>query len=409
MHPLGLLVSTILAGLALAQGVVEDVSFGHKTPISPNSFSIPGWSILGEGHVPQILSDKVIMTPPAGGNKRGALWSEKKNTLSEWTVDLEFRAGGQDRAGGNLQLWYVKDGSNTISTGSLYTTGKFEGLAIVVDTVGGVQKIRGFLNDGNKDYKGHQTVESLAFGHCDYKYRNLGRPSKLQIRYGSTGLAVTIDGNQCFSTPKISLPTDYVFGLTAASADPPDSFEIFQFKLSSPGATTKQPVTNGGSQQPIGRDSNPVAPPAAGPASSNTQFDDLHNRLHALSKSIDNLYGEIAKSTQTQQEILQLLRSSNVQGNIDSKLNNVDRLVAEMHRDIKEADHKGQYEKLNAKIEQTHEGLTKHVPDQLREYVQNHTPRIGFIAFSFMAFQSCCLAILLWQRWRKSTMPKKYL
>lgn len=400
------LLSTTLAGLALAQGGVDDISFGHKTPISPNSFSVPGWSILGEGHVPQILSDKVIMTPPAGGNKRGALWSEKKNTLSEWAVDFEFRVGGQDRAGGNLQLWYVKDGSSTVSTGSLYTAGKFEGLAIVVDTVGGVQKIRGFLNDGNTDYKSHHTVESLAFGHCDYNYRNLGRPSKLQVKYGSKGLAVTIDGNQCFSTPKVSLPVDYAFGLTAASADPPDSFEIFQFKLSNTGGATKQPVGNSGSQQAMGGVTDPAA---AGSAGSSAQFDELHNRLHALSKSIDSLYGEIARATQTQQEILQLLRSSNVQGNIDSKLNNVDRLVSEMHRDIKEADHKGQYEKLNAKIDQTHEGVTKHVPDRLRDYVQNHTPRIGFIAFSFMAFQSCCLAILLWQRWRKSTMPKKYL
>ncbi|KAK5956737.1 hypothetical protein OHC33_002224 [Knufia fluminis] len=403
MRFLGALLAT--ASLALAQ-VVEDLSFGHKQPISPNTFSIPGWSILGEGHVPQILSDKVVMTPPAGGNKRGALWSEKKNTLSEWTADFEFRAGGPDRAGGNLQLWYVRDGASKVSTGSLYTTNKFEGLAIVVDTLGGVQKIRGFLNDGNTDYKSHHTVESLAFGHCDYSYRNLGRPSKLQVKYGASGLSVTIDGNQCFSTPKVSLPADYTFGITAASSDPPDSFEVFKFAVSLTGSGGGAQQQYTGSQQPI---VNTGSQNEAHVAASASQFDDLHNRIQALSKSVDSLSTDVQKTRQVQSEILELLRSSNLQGAIDSKLNNMDKLVGEIHRDIKSADHKGQYDKLSQQIQLTHEGITEHVPGKLREYVQSHTPRIGFIAFSFMAFQSCCLAVLLWQKWRKSTMPKKFL
>jgi len=403
MHLLSTLLAT--ASLALAQ-VVDDLSFGHQQPISSNSFSIPGWSILGEGHVPQILSDKVVMTPPVDGNKRGALWSEKQNTLSEWTTDFEFRAGGPDRAGGNLQLWYVRDGASKVSTGSLYTTSKFEGLAIVIDTVGGIQKIRGFLNDGNTDYKSHHTVESLAFGHCDYSYRNLGRPSKLQVKYGSNGLSVTIDGNQCFSTPKISLPTDYSFGITAASSDPPDSFEVFKLAVSQAGPAGGRGQQSAGSQQTVVNSGNQND---ASVAASSSQFEDLHNRIQALSQSVDSLSMDIQQTRQVQSEILQVLRSSNVQGAIDSKLNNMDRMVGEIHRDMKSTDHQGQYDKLSKQIQQTHEGITEHVPGKLREYVQSHTPRIGFIAFSFMAFQSCCLAVLLWQKWRKSTMPKKYL
>src|ERR1700761_4569070 len=95
---------------ALSQTIVEDMSFGHKQTLSPNSFAIPGWSMLGEGHVPQLLSDKVILTPPYGGHKRGALWAEQKNTFQDWEVSFKFRAGGQDRGGGNLQLWYAANG-----------------------------------------------------------------------------------------------------------------------------------------------------------------------------------------------------------------------------------------------------------------------------------------------------------
>lgn len=401
---------SLLASLALAQSVVDEFSFGHKQPISPNQYSIPGWSILGEGHVPQILSDKVMMTPPVGGNKRGALWLETQNNLDEWVVDFEFRAGGQDRGGGNLQLWYVKDGMRSVSTGSLYTTRKFEGLAIVIDSVGGVQKIRGFLNDGNTDFKSHHTVESLAFGHCDYSYRNLGRPSKLQLIYGASGLAVTVDGNACFSTPKITLPADYTFGLTAASSDPPDSFEVFKFAVSKPRTAEAEPQIIR-----VNRDRKPQAPVAESAdsgqvvATLQTQFDDLQNRVQSVSKSVDTLSAEIKATRQTQDQILQLLRSSNVQGNIDSKLNNMDKLVSEMHRELKSTDHKNEYAKLNAQIERTHQGIHEHIPGRLRDYVQNHTPRIGFIAFSFMAFQSCCLAFLLFQKYRKSTMPKKFL
>lgn len=404
MHFFSGLVSAALVSLALAQQVVEDSSFGHKLPISPNSYSIPGWSILGEGHVPQMLSDKVIMTPPVGGNKRGALWAEKKNSMSVWSAEMDFRAGGQDRAGGNLQLWYVKDGSSKVSTGSIYTTGKFEGMVIVIDTVGGVQKIRGFLNDGNTDYKNHHTVESLAFGHCDYSYRNLGRPSKLTVKHSAGGLNVMIDDQACFSTPKVALPTDYGFGVTAASSDPPDSFEIYKLVVSDPGYKTFKKAPGSETQQPIARGSSQQSS-----ASLQPQFDDLHSRIQALSKSVDSLSADIQLSRQKQEEILTLLRSSNLQGAIDSKLNNMDKLVGEIHREVKSTDHNQNYEKLSQQLQKTHEGITEHVPSRLREYVQSHTPRIGFIAFSFMAFQSCCLAVLLWQKWRKSNMPKKFL
>ena len=63
--------------------------------------------------------------------------------------------------------------------------------------------IRGFMNDGSIDFKNHYSVDSLAFGHCDYAYRNLGRPSKLRIRQESNIFEVIIDGKPCFSSDKV--------------------------------------------------------------------------------------------------------------------------------------------------------------------------------------------------------------
>lgn len=56
---------------------------------------------------------------------------------SEWTADFEFRATGPERGGGNLQLWYAKEGQGKIGTSSIYTVGQFDGLVLVVDTYGG--------------------------------------------------------------------------------------------------------------------------------------------------------------------------------------------------------------------------------------------------------------------------------
>ena len=81
-------VTLALALGGCAQQYIDDLSFGHKQGISPNSFAIPGWAMLGEGHVPQLLPDKVLLTPPYGGNKRGALWTETKRAYGLSTLLL---------------------------------------------------------------------------------------------------------------------------------------------------------------------------------------------------------------------------------------------------------------------------------------------------------------------------------
>ncbi len=398
---------------ALAQSYVDDLSFGHKQGISPNSFAIPGWSMLGEGHVPQLLSDKVILTPPYGANKKGALWAENKNSLSNWHADLEFRLGATDRGSGSLQLWYTKD---SVSTSSLYSVGKFDGLVLVIDTVGGVQKIRGFLNDGSTDYKSHKNVDSLAFGHCDYAYRNLGRPSRLGLTSSTTGLEVRIDDTPCFTTETAVLPSDYSFGITGASADPPDSFEIFKFGVFS--ITAQAFVDESQSQQPR------QIRPGRGSLSSNSgsgsesndcavQYSELNNRLNLLSKSISNLFDLLtSQKTQTQTNhdlLLARLPNTDLISTLDKRISNLDRLVSTLASDLKNSDHSTQFAKLSEQVARTHESVTEHVPQRLREYVIAHTPRIGFVLYSFMAFQTCCIGGWVWYKYRKNTMPKKYL
>ena len=165
---------------AMAQGVIESASFGTKGRISPNSNGIPGWHISGAPDwLPQIMSDRLVLTPPYPGDKRGAVWTDTRVNSPQWSVDLEFRASGQEHAGGNLQIWYTKQGQPEIGTSNVYTVGPFEGLVLVIDMAGGSNGnggLRAFLNDGTTDYANHPHIEGLAFGHCDYNYPNSTQP-----------------------------------------------------------------------------------------------------------------------------------------------------------------------------------------------------------------------------------------
>jgi lectin, mannose-binding 1 len=425
------LLALFSASLSVAQDLVKDTSFGFGSAISSNSFSIPGWQIFGEGHTPQLLSDKVIVTPPFGGNKRGALWAENKNSLPQWAVDFEFRAGGSDRAGGSLQLWYGNDGQRTIGTSSLYTVGKFDGLVLALDTHNGRQSIRGFLNDGSVEYQSHPNVDSLAFGHCDYAYRNLGRPSKLSVKSTTGGLEVLIDGNLCFRSDKIVLPVDYYFGITASSTDPPDSFEVFKFILKpssyTPPATQPPPSqSKNQGQMPIpnqdsgGMIREPTDVPASHFTTSAAQFEELHSRLSLLSKSITNLFGEITKHTAAEetryQEILRQIQllSPNTQSslqpsNLDARLSAIERTLNSIQSELSSGDHKRQFTDLQTKLKEMNIGVTEHLPNRVREYVADHAPRVGFMITCFILFQlALVVAYVLYKR-RRANAPKKYL
>ena len=59
------------------------------------------------------------------------------------------------------------------------------------------------MNDGTLDYKNYHSVDALAFGHCDYSYRNLGRPTKLQVKQEGKMFEIIVDNKLCFSTDKV--------------------------------------------------------------------------------------------------------------------------------------------------------------------------------------------------------------
>jgi lectin, mannose-binding 1 len=61
---------------------------------------VPGFTLQGNPAIPEILSDKLILTPPAPGGYRGAIWSEKTLDYDNWIVDVDFRTSGPERGTG---------------------------------------------------------------------------------------------------------------------------------------------------------------------------------------------------------------------------------------------------------------------------------------------------------------------
>ncbi|KAI1082186.1 concanavalin A-like lectin/glucanase [Whalleya microplaca] len=426
---------------AQAQFLVNELSFGYTGRINDRGqATVPGFSIQGIPNPPEVLSNKVILTPPAPGNTRGAVWADQTNKYSQWVVDVDFRANGPERASGNLNIWLARGGSQEIGTDSIYTVSKFDGLALVLDQHSGSGgMIRGFLNDGTTDFRSHHSVDSLAFGHCNYAYRNLGRPSQIKLRQTSRVFKVEIDGRLCFESDKISIPPGYYFGITAAAADNPDSFEVFKMVTMTENldATQQQPPQqnqqqnqqNQGqaqAQTSYGRDgaSQPNAQPAddafgdsisdASPdtiTSSRAQFADLHNRLQSTNHHLSSIFRQVASQSSIGEkrheevskaldELRRVLGKLDQLSSLQSEITKLQRDVREMRSDValkvKDSEHA-----VKSFMSSNHGTMLEHVAVQA-------TPKHGKLIFVIVGTQILLVAGYIYYE-RKKTLPKKYL
>ncbi|OAX77835.1 hypothetical protein ACJ72_07863, partial [Emergomyces africanus] len=369
-----LILVSAFSSVAQADSIVEKASFGQNGRISRDKNSIPGWLLSGTGHTPQQMSDRIILTPPHSGNKRGSLWAEQPFDGSEWSVDFEFRSNGEEGGSGNLQLWYVKDGLAKVSTSSIYTVGPFDGFALAIDMHGGRGgSVRGFLNDGTTNYNS-ANVDSLAFGHCDYSYRNLGRLSLIQVKQTRSNFEVLVDRKPCFSTNKVFLPPGNLFGITAASAENPDSFEIFQFALSvpdaaAPGGQSYQHRPYGNQQIPSSRQNphqNEQGAPNAGASGVDNRLNDLQNRLQVLMGITERLMSEMqslsSKVDERHQDTLQKLALNRDQaGQTEQRMLRIENMLQSMQREMKNSELQKQLSKLQDSLKSSHSGVIEYL------------------------------------------------
>ena len=166
------------------------------------------------------------------------------------------------------------------------------------------------------------------------------------------------------------MPSDYHFGLTAASAETADSFEIYKFSLFTSRSITReeprraQPPPDG---QQDNRENAPPPPPqtqAPPTGLSDAQFEDLRNRLQAMTQSIDNIAQEIKqladKSEGRHQEVSRKIIAADRLNSMDQRLQGIEKNVRE---------YQGQFSSLQNTLRDSHssivEGLPKHMSDSM--------------------------------------------
>ncbi|KAL5118693.1 hypothetical protein ACEQ8H_003370 [Pleosporales sp. CAS-2024a] len=438
--------STLAVSAARASYAIDNLSFGHKEgqQISPDLRTIPHWTVKGnDDYGPQILSDRIILTPPYPGNKRAALWaSDPLHHAGDWTAELAFRATGTERGAGNIQFWYVKESQARDTPHSLYTAPKFDGLVLVVDQYEGHGgSVRGFMNDGTIDIKSHPDPDTLAFGKCDHAYRNRGAFTSLKLHHADGFLEVIIDDKTCFKTDKINLPEGYYFGISASSAENPDSLEVHKFIVSTTNTHTRE--------EPKKNDAHPAGQQGQGNMASQQghsqethkqggkldhgdlpqmledvlagsirsqadQFADLHNRIQIINHYVADIHDLLENMVRTNTEqynniLNRVVPVDDRTGTTLRKLEKVERTTSEILRDLESKNVRDMVDQIHRSMVSHHEGLAKNMPKMIGAVVSEHRPSMTSFLLMAVAVQLTVMGAYMLYKKRRNNQPKKYL
>ncbi|KAH0538149.1 hypothetical protein FGG08_005257 [Glutinoglossum americanum] len=317
----------------------------------------------------------------------------------KWAASLQFRVNGPEGGDGNLHIWYEREGRMRVGTSSIYTIDKFDGLALVIDAYGGKGgSIRALLNDGSTDYKSVHNVDSLAFGHCDFQYRNLGRLVEVKLIQASDHLRLDVDGRQCFTSNTIKLPHDYYFGITAASASNPDSFEVFSFAVNSDVHISND--DNKGQQQTQDQ-------------TQTKQFAELNNKIDELTRMISRIQDQTLKlsqvSAESREELSKNRNSIDRLAQLNIKIETIERVAYAIKADIEGRDYRDHLSSLQQTVKDHHSSLMVHLPKTMGNIVASAAPRMSVIFLIVLLSQVILFVGYTVYRRRLKMQPKKYV
>lgn len=189
------------------------------------------------------------------------------------------------------------------------------------------------------------------------------------------------------NSKQIRIPTHYQFGITSATLDNPDSFEVHKFTVTSlpptPGGAPpvqqktgqQQTMQSSGGQSSAKGGEIPSELPdtlAATIKSQEAQFEDLHNRLQILNHQVQNILKEVEVLTSKEEErwtqlmnrIIpvhdQVVETQQVQQRIE-------KIVNALQRDIEGKDYKETLTSLQNAVRDTHSSLMRQLPQSMNE------------------------------------------
>ncbi|KAI6215911.1 L-type lectin-like domain-containing protein [Aphelenchoides besseyi] len=210
------------------------------------------WDITGST---MVTSQQIRLTQNLQG-RRGGIWNAMPVQTRDWEMSVSFKVHGDSGKlfGDGIAVWYVRDRAQI---GDVFgSPNHFSGLGLFIDTYSNSYKdymarmfsfihtfpyIYSMLSNGTDKYD-HDTDGSatqLGGGDagCEVKVRNKEYDTQVLIRYVGDTLTVFEDTEnngrwkQCFRVPGVHLPTNYYFGLTAATGDLSDNHDIISVKV----------------------------------------------------------------------------------------------------------------------------------------------------------------------------------
>jgi mannose-binding lectin 1 len=231
------------------------------------------------------------------------------------------------------------------------------------------------------------------------------------------------------------LPDGYHFGITAASAENPDSFEVFKFAVSTTNSNTREEPRGSGRSPPKGQQQqqqqqqqqHQEEPPkkmgssqtlqdvlASTIKSQDDQFTDLHNRIQDMSHHVNTIYEHLeyleSFSAKRHNEIMaKLVSLEDRTAHTVRTLENTERTVNAILRDVESKDMKDLMNQVHRAIDAGHQGLRADMPLALKQVVSSHGPSwITFLCIAVAVQIMVTGAYILYKK-RRNGAPKKFL
>uniref|UniRef100_A0A183C4B6 L-type lectin-like domain-containing protein n=1 Tax=Globodera pallida TaxID=36090 RepID=A0A183C4B6_GLOPA len=202
----------------------------EHTLVKPYQYAdidLPFWDIVGSA----ILTPQHIRLTSDLQSLRGGLWNKVPNSVRDWEMVVSFKVHG--------------------STGALFggPGNFFRGLGIFLDTYSNHNGphqhahpyISAMVSNGTLqyDHDADGTHTQLGGEHtgCEAKFRNKEHDTQVLIRYVADTLSVFTDitgaaqWRRCFSVDGVILPSNFYFGITAATGELSDNHDVLSVRM----------------------------------------------------------------------------------------------------------------------------------------------------------------------------------
>lgn len=181
---------------------------------------------------------------------------------------------------------------------------------------------------------------------------------------------------------QVTLPSKYYFGLSAATAEKPDSFEVFKFLVTGTDSSgqsntesrqqqqQQQQKQQQQKQQDVKRETEP--PADNNPESSEKlrgRVSAFEDRLQKIDTTVNSISAELnslsQKNTQRHQEAIRESVTKAQFHDLDSKLQRIESTLSDIRKDLEGRDYSKQFSKLQKQLQTSHSNLADNLQSTL--------------------------------------------